>query len=93
MWHLYDIVRDPGEVNDLQNELPERFAQMLSAYENYARQNRVLPLPAGYSQGGQLLTNLLAERTRTGFIVLLLTILVLTPFLVAWRMKGSTARR
>jgi len=48
-----------------------------------------MPLPEGYTQAGQLLSNFLAERFREGIIVLLLTLLVLVPFLVAYRVKRN----
>jgi arylsulfatase/uncharacterized sulfatase len=47
-WHLYNIVTDPGEVNDLQQQMPERFVAMQADYAEYARVNGVLPMPAGY---------------------------------------------
>ncbi|TPG75715.1 arylsulfatase [Pseudomonas arsenicoxydans] len=47
-WHLYNIVTDPGEVNDLQQQMPERFAAMQADYAEYARVNGVLPMPVGY---------------------------------------------
>lgn len=47
-WHLYNIVTDPGEVNDLQQQMPERFVAMQADYAEYVRVNGVLPMPAGY---------------------------------------------
>lgn len=47
-WHLYNIVADPGEVNDLQQQMPERFVAMQADYAEYARVNGVLPMPVGY---------------------------------------------
>jgi len=47
-WHLYNIVTDPGEVNDLQQQMPERFVAMQADYTEYARVNGVLPMPVGY---------------------------------------------
>jgi arylsulfatase/uncharacterized sulfatase len=62
---------------------------MLSGYERFAGENGVMPLPAGYSQTGQLMSNYLAERMCVGVIVSLLTVLVLLPFLVAYRFKKA----
>ena len=56
-WHLYDIVRDPGETRDLAALKPARLQTMLSAYKRYVRENRVLEVPAGYSHTKQLLIN------------------------------------
>ena len=47
-WHLYNIVTDPGEVIDLQQQMPERFQRMQVDYAEYARDNGVLPMPVGY---------------------------------------------
>ncbi|MGE8190037.1 arylsulfatase [Pseudomonas sp. NPDC086278] len=47
-WHLYNIVTDPGEVDDLQQQMPERFISMQADYAEYARVNGVLPMPVGY---------------------------------------------
>ena len=80
---------DPGEEIDLQDVEPARFQRMLSGYEAFKRDNGVMPLPEGYSRTGQLLSNFLAERVRVGVIVLLLTMLIVLPFLVAYRLKRS----
>ncbi|RFP13658.1 MULTISPECIES: arylsulfatase [unclassified Duganella] len=47
-WHLYDIASDPGEVRDLRDSEPQRFAAMQRDYAEYARKNGVLPMPEGY---------------------------------------------
>ncbi|WP_219094895.1 arylsulfatase [Pseudomonas sp. UMAB-40] len=47
-WHLYNIATDPGEVIDLQQQMPERFQGMQADYAEYARANGVLPMPEGY---------------------------------------------
>lgn len=47
-WHLYNIATDPGEVVDLQEQMPERFQRMQADYAEYARTNGVLPMPVGY---------------------------------------------
>jgi arylsulfatase/uncharacterized sulfatase len=60
-WHLYDLSRDPGEVNDLQAQHPERFRQMIDDYQRYARDNGVLPMPAGYDPIEQVLINSLVN--------------------------------
>jgi arylsulfatase/uncharacterized sulfatase len=55
-WHLYNIATDPGEVIDLQQQMPERFQRMQADYAEYVRANGVLPMPAGYDykRQGQL---------------------------------------
>lgn len=54
-WHLYDITVDPGEANDLRNEMPARFEEMLADYEAYAARNGVLEMPEGYDYVDQVL--------------------------------------
>ena len=46
-WRLFNIKKDPGETRDLAQEEPTRLQQMLSAYERYQRENKVLDMPAG----------------------------------------------
>jgi arylsulfatase/uncharacterized sulfatase len=87
-WHLYNIEKDPGEVVDLRGELPERFQQMLSAYERFVKEHAVLPTPPGYSQTGQLVANAMAKQFGTGIIIAILTILVLLPFFIVGRRKS-----
>ncbi len=84
-WRLYDIVRDPGETSDLASQQPARLQRMLSAYERYARDNKVLAVPQGYDHLKQLVINTLYQRLRTPILVALLTALVLLPFLMTWR--------
>jgi arylsulfatase/uncharacterized sulfatase len=61
-WHLYDIVSDPGETRDLATAMPTEFAQMKADYAAYARAERVLPMPIGYSAPQQVQDNARRER-------------------------------
>jgi arylsulfatase/uncharacterized sulfatase len=88
-WHLFNIAEDPGETVDLSGQEPVRLQRMLSAYEVYARDNGVLPLPTGYNHLRQLLINTLHQRLRTPLLLILLAALTLLPFLVAYRMKAT----
>lgn len=90
-WRLYNIVSDPGETKDLSAELPERFQQMLAAYEQFKIDNRVLPVPAGYSQSGQGISSYLRQRFGNDLLVGLLVSFVLLPFVVVWRSRRKTA--
>lgn len=56
-WHLYDIVNDPGETQDLKDRMPEAFAQMQAHYTAYAQANGVLPMPEGYEPMWQVQVN------------------------------------
>ena len=87
IWRLFNIKKDPGETRDLAQEEPARLQQMLSAYERYQRENKVLDMPAGYGHIKQLLINTLHQQWRTPLLVGLVTLLILLPFLVAYRMR------
>lgn len=86
-WHLFNIKTDPGETNDLSAEEPARFQRMLSAYEQYVRDNKVIPVPPGYGHTKQLMINVLHKTLRTPVLVGLLMLLLLLPFLVALKLK------
>jgi arylsulfatase/uncharacterized sulfatase len=58
-WHLYDIVRDPGETRDLRLQMPVQFQAMQADYAEYARFHGVLPMPEGYDPLQQVLINAL----------------------------------
>lgn len=49
-WQLFDIKTDPGESNDLSEDMPELFTDMLADYEEYVKVNEVLPMPVGGSR-------------------------------------------
>ena len=85
-WRLYNIVSDPGETQDLKAEMPLRFESMFSAYKQFEIDKRVAPIPEGYTQIKQLVSNTL-KKSGPNFIILLLTMLILVPFLVAWRLR------
>ena len=80
-WRLFEIVRDPGETKDLKLQLPDRFNQMLISYQKFTVDNRVQPLPEGYSQQSQLVFNMLRDQFGAELIVALLTILIILPFI------------
>ena len=87
-WRLFNIVEDPGETRDLAQEMPQKLQRMLSAYDTYTRENKVLPIPAGFDNLRQLVINTLHAGVRTPLLVLLLTILVLLPFTIVYRIKN-----
>ena len=85
-WRLFNIVDDPGETDNLSTSKALRFQRMLSHYEQYRRDNKVVPVPPGYSQLKQLFSNTLLK-SKNGMLVFLLTLLLLVPFYVAYRMS------
>ena len=42
-WELYDLENDRTEMNDLAKSLPEKVAEMDKMYQDWARENHVLP--------------------------------------------------
>jgi arylsulfatase/uncharacterized sulfatase len=49
-------------------------------------------LPAGYSQVKQLVSNTLQAQYREGLLIFLLSVLLLLPFFIAYRMKKDALR-
>ncbi|NIW25247.1 MAG: hypothetical protein GWN29_12125, partial [Gammaproteobacteria bacterium] len=41
-WQLYDLSRDPGEVNDISSEHPEIAAELAQAWDSYASAHGVV---------------------------------------------------
>lgn len=94
-WHLYNLQTDPGEVNDLGPQMPERFKAMLADYEHYAQTHGVLPMPDGYDPIRQVrnnaLINVYLPRLRGAAPVLLAgTALLVT--LIMWRRRRAASR-
>ncbi|MFZ8915622.1 MAG: sulfatase-like hydrolase/transferase, partial [Pseudomonadales bacterium] len=89
-WALYNIVQDPGETKDLSAKEPERLARMIAAYEAFEASHGVQPLPAGYSQVGQLVSNMFMARLREPLLTVLLTALVLLAA-AGWLRRGRSA--
>jgi arylsulfatase len=86
-WHLFNIVTDPGETDDLKERMPERFQEMLAHYEQYVIDNNVLPLPAGYDPAVQGIANGVLDRFGPQVLLGVLTIVYLTPFFIAYRAR------
>ena len=85
LWHLYNIVTDPGETRDLAREMPDRLQQMLEQYQNYATENQVLAVPAHYGQSLQGVYNGIRKRYTPQLLLVIATLLVLLPFYIAYR--------
>ena len=47
-WKLFDLVSDPGEVEDLSGRLPQRAASMERAFDTYAERVGIVPVPEDY---------------------------------------------
>jgi arylsulfatase A-like enzyme len=60
-WHLFDITADPGETTDLRRARAAEFVAMQADYAAWAKADRVLPMPPGYSAPQQIMDNAVAE--------------------------------
>ena len=58
-WRIYNITADPGEALDLSASDPARFAVMQKDYAAFAKANKVLPMPEGYTAPDQIFANAL----------------------------------
>ncbi|MEY3635347.1 MAG: hypothetical protein RLZZ61_1757 [Pseudomonadota bacterium] len=56
-WRLYNISADPGETVDLSGSDPARFTAMQKDYVAFAKVNKVLPMPEGYTAPKQIFAN------------------------------------
>lgn len=89
-WRLYNIVRDPGEVEDLKAEMPDRLKTMLADYALFEEENGVEPIPPGYSRTRQLVINMLREQYGAAILIALLTMVLLIPFVVYVRTRPKS---
>ena len=87
-WHLYNIVTDPGETLDLSSLEPALLQRMLGMYQQYTLDNAVLPIPAGFDHNRQIVFNGLRDRFGTQILLVILSLLVLVPFYVAYRLNN-----
>jgi hypothetical protein len=87
-WHLYNIVKDPGETSDLKAQMPERFEEMLGHYRQYVVDNNVLPLPENYDPTFQGISNGILDRFRLQVLLALLSFVVLFPFYLLYRSRN-----
>jgi len=90
-WRLFNLVQDPGEVNDLSAAKPERLNNMLEDYANYAADMGVLDMPEGYDSTKQIGKNAVKRmRARYGKFILLIGLIALLGF---WGLIRRTRRK
>ncbi|WP_109831956.1 sulfatase-like hydrolase/transferase [Reichenbachiella versicolor] len=56
-WELYNIVKDPSEMNNLVADFPELVDELSKAYHIYQKENGVIPVPDDYDVLKQLVKN------------------------------------
>ena len=86
-WHLYNIVADPGETDDLSKKMPKRLQEMLDHYQEYAQKNSVLPLPANYNPWRQSVYNGILGRFRLQILLAVLVLFILVLFFSAYHSR------
>ncbi len=84
-WHLYNIVLDPGETQDLKSLYPARFQSMLNLYQAFERDNGVLQPPEGYDHIRQVGLNTLHDRFRGEVTAVLALLIILLMFVLLAR--------
>lgn len=47
-WGLYDLDKDPAELNDLSTQFPQKFQEMLALYSDYESRNGLIQVPEGW---------------------------------------------
>jgi len=48
-WYMYNLKTDPGETKDLAQAFPEKFKELVEAYNKYAKSVGVIEMEEGYS--------------------------------------------
>jgi arylsulfatase/uncharacterized sulfatase len=84
-WHLYNIAQDPGETEQRETIEPAVFADMLWAYEQYARENGVIPVPMDYQQSRQISRNGMKAKLKslqTSPIAMLIALMIAATIIV-----------
>lgn len=89
-WRLYDLAKDPAEVNDLAALMPEVFQSMQVDYETYATRSGVLALPEGYEVERQVRRNAIARQLSFHIVpvtIVGLSLVAMIGLLVVWRVR------
>lgn len=56
-WELYNINKDPSEINNLAKEKPKLVAELIKAYAEYEKKNSLVPVPDDYNPLTQVIKN------------------------------------
>jgi arylsulfatase/uncharacterized sulfatase len=83
-WHMYDLTKDPGEVNDIALTNAVLFQKMLSEYQTYEKEVGVIKMPKGYSAQGEVGKKSIVTLLKSAAPYLLLFLLVIFGF-IYWR--------
>lgn len=89
-WRLYNITGDPGETKDLSVSDPQRFVAMQEDYAAFAKANKVLPMPEGYTAPKQIFANALRSLLIPRLIALSplgVLLIIATAAAIWWRRR------
>lgn len=53
-WYMYNLKTDPGETKDLAQAFPEKYSELMNAYNDYAKSVGVIEMEEGYSAEGEV---------------------------------------
>ena len=81
-WHLFNIVTDPGETEDLREKMPELFTEMKTAYDEYTEENGVLELPDDYTMFKATTANALRKTLKKIALFAAIAVLLILPLVV-----------
>ena len=81
-WELFNISDDPGETNNLANDMPEKLMELITAYDKYVETNGVIELPPDYNWADEMLTNTLKRNAGAIYQLAFLIFLILTVIAV-----------
>jgi arylsulfatase/uncharacterized sulfatase len=88
-WRLFNIVTDPGEMNDLSAANPAQLQLMLGRYQQYVTDNNILPVSNDYRHEKQVVFNALHNVYGDNILIFMLLLLLLLPFALIYRSKSK----
>lgn len=91
-WRLHHLAMDPGEVEDLSEREPERFAELLADYAAFAERVGVVELPEDFNPLRQLRINATLKQVQHYRVPLvLMTLLLIAISIWGWRRRSARA--
>ncbi len=94
MWHLFDIVNDPGETIDLKAQNPSQFQHMLNLYQRYTEENGVQPVPDHHTSNNDIVQKVMRKKIGDQLVTLILTVSTVGIFTVfGWQQKALNSRK
>ena len=81
-WELFNISDDPGETNNLANDMPEKLMELIAAYDKYVETNGVIELPADYNWAEEMQINTLKRNADVIYRIAFFVILILAVIAV-----------